>query len=360
LWEVSLQADLVEDVLRSVGYDAVPTALPSVGAGSLPSAAEVRRVQADEVLVGQGFHEVFTDGFYGRQVLDLLGLEEGHPLHAHVHTTNALDRAYALLKNNALHQAIEAVAANERRRVSDVALFEWTRTFHPVPHPAGAPDPTAPPCREHKILWAVVAGRDRPKAWEDKSRPADVWFLKGVITELGLVLGLDLRLDAGDTSHPIASLLHPGRRAAVLLDGRRVGVLGEIHPAVGRRYKLRTARPVYLELDAEVLLETTPTRGLATEPSDLQPVVRSVALAVPRGIESGTLRDVLAAASPSWLEAIDVVDLFPLPEGARSITYELSYTNLEGGRSAEEVNEAVERAMKALMDTWATRGVERR
>jgi phenylalanyl-tRNA synthetase beta chain len=360
LWEVFLQADLVEDVLRTVGYDAVPTALPVVGAGALPSTAEIRRMQADEVLVAQGFHEVFTDGFYGRQVLDLLGLDEGHPLFPHVHTTNALDRAYALLKNNALHQAIDAVAANERRRVPDVALYEWTRTFHPLPHPAGSPDPTAPPCTEHKILWAVMAGRDRPKAWEDRSRPADVWFAKGVLTELGLALGLDLRVDAGDTSHPLAGLLHPGRRAAILLDGHRVGVFGEVHPAVCRRYKLRTARPVYLELAAHVLLETNPRRGSATEPSDLQPIVRSVALAVPAGIEAGTLRDALAGASPPWLEALDVVDLFPLPDGARSVTVELSYANLDGGRSAEEVNEAVERAMRTLMDTWATRGVERR
>jgi phenylalanyl-tRNA synthetase beta chain len=361
LWDVAETADVIEDVARGVGYDTLPTALPSVGSGSLPSPREVRRERADEVLVGLGFHEICTDGFYGRQAVELLGIEDPHPLAAHVRTLDAVDRANAMLKNNALHHAIEAVATNERRRETDVALFEWTRTFHPIDHPeGGAPDPTRPPCRERKLLWAITSGRDRPRAWDDRSRPADVAFVKGVVEELSVELGLPFALDTADVSHPLADLLHPGRRAAVTMDGARVGVLGEVHPAVLRRYKIRAARPVYLELDADAVLAEG-RRPPFVPPSDLQPVVRSVALAVPVGIEAGTLAAAIRVASPPWLERITIVDVFTLPDSARSVTYELAYENIEGGgRPADEVNEAVESAIRAVLVTHGPKGVVRR
>ncbi len=360
LWDVAEAADVVEDVARAVGYDALPTALPVVGSGSLPSPEEIRRARADEVLVGLGFQEICTDGFYGRHALEQLGIDEKHPLARHVRTTNAVDRANALLKNNALHQAIEAVATNERRRVENVSIFEWTRTFHPIDHAgSGAPDPARPPCSERKLLWAITSGRDRPRKWDDRSRLADVVFLKGVVEELSVELGRPLALDVADTSHPLADFLHPGRRAAIVLDGARVGVLGELHPVVARRYKLRSARPSYLEIDAGALL-TEGRRPPFVEPSDLQPVDRSVALAVPAGIEAGDIAHAIRAASPTWLERIEIVDLFALTDGARSVTYQLSYVNVEGGRAADDVNEAVEAAMRSVLATYGPRGVARR
>jgi len=360
LWDVAETADVIEDVARAVGYDALPTALPTVGAGSLPSPEEARRARADDVLVGLGFQEICTDGFYGRHVFELLGIDDRHPLARHVRTTNAVDKANALLKNNALHQAIEAVATNERRRVNDLSVFEWTRTFHPIDHPeGGAPDPARPPCSERRLLWAITSGRDRPRKWDDRSRPADVAFMKGVLEELSVELGQPFALDTADATHPLADFLHPGRRAAIVLDGVRVGVLGEVHPAVARRYKLRAARPCYLEIDASVVLAEG-TRPPFVAPSDLQPVVRSVALAVPAGIEAGTIGAAIRKASPPWLEHIEIVDVFQLPDRAQSVTFELSYENVEGGRAAEQVNEAVEAAMAAVLAAYGPRNVVRR
>ena len=81
---------------------------------------------------GAGFYEVFTDGFHGRAVPELLGIPtSGHALSRHVETLNALDRDYSLLKNNALGQAVQAVGQNLRNKTGDVKLYEWTRTFHP-------------------------------------------------------------------------------------------------------------------------------------------------------------------------------------------------------------------------------------
>ncbi|MEZ4240127.1 MAG: phenylalanine--tRNA ligase subunit beta [Myxococcota bacterium] len=366
LWDVEFPADLYEEVAKSIGYDEIPSILPAVGLGALPSPAETRRARAEEVLLGAGFYECVTDGFYGRAALAQLGVDETHPLWAHVETTNALDRAYSLLKNNALHQALEAVAHNERHRTADVKLYEWTRTFHPVPGVIGArTDRTRPPCTERRLLWAVCTGRDRPRAWDDRSRPADAWFLKGIVRELSVTLGVDLELET-PAKGPLADLLHPGRSGALVSMGEVVGVLGEVHPAVCKRYKLKTARPCYLEIDEEALVaEGVPPTYV--EPPALQPVERSVTFELPRGLDAGDVAALIDANAPDWLERVSIVDQFVPPEstaGIRNVTFDLHYTSRgsgsDGVRTAEDVNAATESLIRAVVDQFGPRGVLQR
>ncbi|MEC8422355.1 MAG: phenylalanine--tRNA ligase beta subunit-related protein, partial [Myxococcota bacterium] len=214
LWDVSFTADLYEELAKAIGYNDTPVTLPLVSRGALPSEAELRKQATEEVLLGAGFYEVFTDGFHGRGVPALLDVPaEGHALSRHVETLNALDRDYSLLKNNALGQAILAVQGNLRNKTEDVKLYEWTRTFHPrVDQDRTTPlDKATPPCTERPLLWAIASGRDRSRAWADRSRPADVYFLKGILAEIATTLGIDLSLGPADPSQPLAIALHPGR-----------------------------------------------------------------------------------------------------------------------------------------------------
>jgi phenylalanyl-tRNA synthetase beta chain len=368
LWDVSLVADLYEEVAKSVGYAAIPAGLPAIDRGALPSADEDRRTRVEEVLLGAGFYEVFTDGFYGRDVFSKLGLAADEPLGDHLATTNAMDRGYALLKNNTLHQAIEAVAVNERRKTSDVKLFEFTRTFHPVRSRISATGTTgreASPCEERSVLWLAVAGRDREKAWHDTSRPADVWFLRGLLTELGVTLGRELSLaHAADSAHPLARFLHPGRRAVIRVGGEPVGILGEVHPAVARRYKLKAARPCFVELDWPALCRPG-ARPRYVEPPQTQALVRSLALELPTPLEAGDVAQAIRTAGPTWLERVAIVDLYAPPpaEGSppvRSVTYELQFSNPDASRTADEVNAAVDGILDAVLASFGPRGVRQR
>ncbi|MCA9494148.1 MAG: hypothetical protein KC621_29675, partial [Myxococcales bacterium] len=360
--------DVYEELAKSIGYENFTPSLPPIPMGSVASVEEVARQRTDEVLVGYGFYEVFTDGFYGRNALDLLGIPEGHPLFRHVETTNALDRAYSLLKNNCLHQALLTIASNERRRVPDVRMFEWTRTFHPVEGllPDRA-DPRRPPCVERPLMWLVASGRDRPRAWHDTSRRADLAWLRGIVHELSVELGIDLEVGEADREHPLFGLLHPNRRQGIVSGGRTVGILGEPHPAVSRRYKLKQATPVYLEIDADALL-VEGTRPAWSDPPSVQPVVRSLAFGLPRGVEAGDIAAVLHANGPDWLEHVLIVDLFRLEpaspqEPDRAITYELRFEGAgadDEPRTAEEINAAVVAMVAVVSEQFGPMGVRQR
>lgn len=356
LWDVENSADLIEELAKSIGYNATPTRLPDVDQGAVPSRRETVRVDVEEVLLGAGFYEVITNGFHGRDLTDKLGLTEDHPLSTHVSTENALERAYSLLKNSAFPQAVEAVASNLRRREGEIRAFEWTRTFQ---RHAGAENGL---CDEHHVLWAIVAGHDGDPDWTNRQRVADAHFMAGLVSEIGTALGLPLRVRTDQLSDRFSGLLHPGRRADIWFQERLIGALGEVHPAVRQAFKLGKVRPVYLELDEHALLgDRHPIRYV--EPSIHHDIVRNLAFTLPAGVYSRAILDTLADHAPSWFMGAKVVDRFDHDADGRSVstlTFELRFAPGDAGRTAEEVNGTCEHLVEVVVRRHGDAGVSLR
>ena len=353
LWDVEFEADVLEELAKSLGYDATPTELPPIDMGALPTAAESARAAADEVLTALGLYEVITDGFYARGLRDKLGIAEGHPCYPHVETSNALDRAYSLLKRQCLGQAVEAVATGQRLMAPEVKAFEHTRVFIPDASAANGV------CRERRVLWAVASGLERPRTWAGAPRPADALFMKGVVAELSASLGLDLRLVRPGAEpaaeHELSDRLHPGRALCILQGDACVGLLGEVHPEVLAAFKLKKVRPVYLELDADALLQRVAAAAYV-EPPSKHPIERSLAFTLPHGVEAGAVADILAHEGPSWLDRVQIVDLYA-HDGLRTFTYELRFSHGDAERTADEVNAACEALIAAVESGMASQGV---
>lgn len=345
LWDVHFEADLAEEILKSVGYNATPITLPHVQMGALPSHEEHVQERVSQVLVAEGFYEIFTDSFYGRGMRERLGLDENDPLWPHVETQNSIEKNYSLLRNNTVGQALESLAINTNLKSANVKVFEWARVF--------LPDPAAENgvCTEQSLLWALANGRDRGPFWGDKGRPADAIFLKGILEQLRLELRVDLQIGSAE-GHRVERFLHPGRRAGIRLDGILVGIFGELHPSLVQRFDIKRQRPVYLELEATAL-SSRPAARVYEEPPSRQPIVRSVAYAIPPGITAASVRDALASAAPGFLREIRIVDLFELPE-ARAITFEIEYLS-EEALTGETINASTEAMMAAVQQTFGDR-----
>lgn len=365
LWDVEHAADLYEELAKSIGYNAIPTTLPAVDMGALPAPADVARDAVDAVLLAAGFHEVFTDGFHARALDEALGLPAGHVLLQHVETRNALDRAYSLLKTNGFAQAIEAVAANLRFKAEAVRLFEWTRSFHPV---AGADPlvprgPAAPPCTERRFCWGVVVGDERPRGWGPPPRPADVFFVKGLLEEIGVSLRLPLAVGPLPPDAPLAAVLHPTRAAGLFLDGVLVGSFGEAHPRVLRAFKIKKERPVYFELDA-ALLDAAPRPGRFRDPASTQAMERALAFTLPWGFGAQVVAGTLRAAGAGWLDAADPVDTYDHTDATgapvRTVTYRLRVEQPPAGFTAETLNERVRALVDAVAAAHGAAGVHLR
>jgi phenylalanyl-tRNA synthetase beta chain len=347
LWDVHFEADLAEELLKSVGYNNTPITIPHVQMGALPSHAENIAERVNEVLVAEGFYEIFTDSFYGRTVRDRLGIAEGDPLWSHVEMQNSIERNYSLMRNNTIAQAVDALAVNLNNKLANLKIYEWARVY-------------LPDLSEQGTLWALANGRDRGPSWGDKGRPADAIYLKGIVEQLRLELRVDLQFGSTD-GHRLERFFHPGRRAGIRLGEKLVGILGELHPLFLQRFDVKRQRPVYLEIETDALL-ATPLPRVYTDPPSRQPVVRNVAYAIPAGITAAAIRDTLASTAPSFLREIRMVDVFEIPndpQRARAVTFEIEYLSDEA-LTGETINAATEAMMAAVTQAFGERGVSLR
>jgi phenylalanyl-tRNA synthetase beta chain len=354
LWDVEAEEDLFEEIARSVGFNELPEGLPPVGLGARPSRAETLCGVAEEVLVGAGFFEIYTDGFYSRQVPEKLGQHQGSPLFSHVETVNSLDNSFSLLKNNCLAQAVQAVADNLNVKAQDVRFYEWTRTFHPDPQASNGV------CRERDVLYGVCSGRERPEAWEAGGRLADVFFLKGIFEQLQRSLDLQLELGDPDPDYALTSLLHPHRCLSLRMNGQSVGIIGEVSPQVLQAFGIKFQKACYFEIARDALLAEPAQSPAFVMPPSMPDIERMLSFSVPVGVSVRDILPRLRAAAPAWLSRISVADVFAGGENVRrAVAFKLLFNAAEA-RTHEQLNDACTAMVRSVVEQLGPRGVEQR
>lgn len=343
IWDVRETEDLYEELARHIGFDLLPAEQLPASIGAVLTPREELVATVGDTLVGLGFYETFTDGFYAKETLKILSPAAGHTLAAHVGIANAEDRRYSMMKNNCLAQAVAAVGANLRFKQERIRLFEVTRVFEP------SAEATNGLCHERPVVWAIASGALDEGRWSGKSGTADFFHMRGVAEEIAHRCGVGLKVRRLPESHPLADFLHPHRSAELLVNGVPAGVCGEVHPDVRHRARLGGKRPVYLELALDAWL-VRPGRTVGERFKEDPAVERMLDFVILPSVSNeqvaGTLRD----AAPEWLRSVDVADVF-LPDrttpGLRSVTYVLRFDS-EPPRPAEETNQVLEHLTRTV------------
>jgi len=185
------------------------------------------------------------------------------------------------------------LAGNLKRQTGRVRVFEIGRCFLPA---AAAETGYRQPLR----VAALAAGPALPEQWGAPARAVDFHDLKGDLEALFAPRPLVFARHA----HPA---LHPGRSAQVLLDGKEIGALGELHPELRQKHELPAAVALF-EIDLAALLETP--LPAYVEVSRFPAVVRDLALVVPLSCAAAAVQDVLRAAAPGFVREIQLFDVY--------------------------------------------------
>jgi phenylalanyl-tRNA synthetase beta chain len=201
---------------------------------------------------------------------------------------NPISPERAALRTTLLPGLLE-VAAENLKNFPRVALYEVGPVFVPK---SGQQLPDEP-----RRLALVLSGRRTGAAWDEPlgEKPAqyDFYDLKGVLE--GLTADLHLPAVAFEPARDVPHL-HPGRAARLLVGGRAVGALGELHPKVAAAFKLADRPALVAELDLEALLSAVPERYAYRPISTFPPVLRDVAVVVPEETPAERVRNEIAAA----------------------------------------------------------------
>jgi phenylalanyl-tRNA synthetase beta chain len=343
-FDLRIEEDLIEEVIRVIGFDKLPDVAPRAPVAAVMQAEGRRSARAlRHALAGRDYQEVLTYSFVEeRWERELAGNTDP------VRVLNPIAAPLAVMRSSLIGSLVEAMRHNLARRASRVRLFEVGRVFL---RDAAAPDgPVAVAGVSQPMRLAGLAfGSAAATHWAGAEREVDFFDVKGDIAAL---LGpRQAVFVAGE--HPA---MHPGRCARVEVDGVAIGYLGQLHPRWRQAYELPKA-PMLFELNLEALLALpVPTfQPLARQLS----VHRDLALVVQDGVQHDELMACLTADDDGLVQGAHLFDVYKptqpgsgLAEGERSMAVRLELLDpdatLTDERIAAALAAAVQRAQARL------------
>ncbi|CAA9338666.1 MAG: Phenylalanyl-tRNA synthetase beta chain [uncultured Frankineae bacterium] len=312
------RADLVEEVLRLEGYDTIPVVLPAAPSGRGLTPEQRLRRTASRALAAAGLVEVVLPPFVSESSLELLGGGTDAP-----RLRNPLSAEEALLRPTLLPGLLATVGRNSGRGLPDVAVFETGHVFVGAGRTVPAPGVDGPPTPDQRAaLDAALPEQPRHVGIALAGAPASWDAAVTALVDLGRALGLVLEPRA--VSH---GPFHPGRTAELLLDGRRTGLAGELHPRVVAALGL-PPRTCAAEANLDVLVAAAAAQGPRPAPlvSHFPPASVDVALVVADDVPAADVERALRDGAGDLLEGLRLFDVYVGPqvgEGRRSLAYGL-------------------------------------
>jgi phenylalanyl-tRNA synthetase beta chain len=343
-FDLSIEEDLIEEVVRLWGFERLPVRPPQASASMLASAERHRPLLALKRLVAaRDYQEVINFSFVDSRLQSQLGAQ------APVALLNPIAAQMDVLRATLTASLLEALRRNLNRKASRVRLFEVGRVFRHDPSVAQGPLAVAG-IDQPLMLGLLAYGPVAEEQWATPERVVDFFDLKG---DLESLFGRDrLRFERDDSA-----ALHPGRSAKILLDGQAIGRLGSLHPALQQAVELPLA-PVLAELALEPLLQRPLAQ--ARELSRFPSVSRDLAVVVSEAIAAQTVLDeIRAALAQSVLgKAVNHVGLFDeyrgkgLENKEKSLAFRILMQDTEktlgDAEVAQVIGEVVDRLSKNL------------
>jgi len=334
--DLTREADLIEEVARLDGLEKLPATLPSRhgAAGRLTPRQRLRR-RAVDALAAQGLYEVAGWSFTGPEVHARLRLTDTPA----VRLANPLSGEQSQLRTQLLSSLLDAARHNRAHGAAGIRLFEAGTVFLPE---AGEALP-----RQPQHLAALLIGPLRSATWRSPAPPtADFFAAKGVLSALLEILRARWEVRRSGLPH-----LHPGRAASVLIDGREIGWVGEVHPQVAAEWGFQ--EPVAgFELDLDAVPEPPPVsyRELPSFPA----VREDLAVVVSEQTSAGQVVEVARTAGGPLLADVEVFDVYRDPErlgeGRVSLALRLTYQAPDRTLTDAEVAARRERIVAALAE----------
>jgi phenylalanyl-tRNA synthetase beta chain len=327
--------DLVEEVVRIVGYDRVPSVVPVPPVGRGLTREQRLRRRIGRTLAGLGCVEVVSFPFVGEETFDALGLPADDVLRHAVRLSNPLSSEKPLYTTTLLPGVLDAAARNLGRGATGVALFETGTVAFPTNRGA-APvygvewRPTEAELQklfeaipsQPLFLAAVLAGERERDGWWGEGRTADWTDAIEVVRGLAAELGVDLQVR--QTSR---MPWHPSRCALVCIGDDEIGHAGELHPRVCQAYGLPRGTAA-LEIDLDAMMSRTVEIPRAPAVSHQPLAKEDVALVVDADVPSSDVEQALRDGAGELLESIRLFDVFTGPqvgEGKKSLAFALRF-----------------------------------
>jgi phenylalanyl-tRNA synthetase beta chain len=344
--DIAREVDVIEEILRVVGYEQVPSTLPILR--QAPGVRPIDRGDAcRNALAAAGLYEAITFGFQSVDRCQALGLAPTDRRTQPIALRNPMSIDQAVMRTSLVPNLLAAIVRNQSYGRPDIALFEVGSVF--LRRGGGI---TERPLNElaDEPLWAcgVFAGR-RP-AQLGAGSPWDAFDAKAFAERAIRSVAGDIAITTRATSH--VAYLHPGIGGELFVDGIDVpiGVFGEVHPEVRKRLGVSGPAFVFdIELDRIPLAQPAQMTPIAKFPGS----ARDVSLLLQSTIAAGRIADVIAQTREPLVHQVRLLEDYrdaKLGEGMKSMLWSIEYRSPERTLTDVEVDAAHEAIVARLVD----------
>ncbi len=347
-FDIQIEEDLIEEVVRVIGFDKLPRRAPKA-----PVVSEVRPearrglYAVRRAVAARGYQEAITFSFVeARWEADFAG--NANP----IQLLNPIASQLSVMRSSLIGSLVEVLRTNLARKADRVRLFEVGRVFRRDASVADGMQTVAGFDQPVRVAGLAYGPADALQ-WGQAARQVDFFDVKGDVESL--LAPLQASFVAAE--HPA---FHPGRCAQVVVGGRAVGFVGELHPKWRQAYDLPQA-PVLFELDADALVQR-PVPSFTSVPR-MQSVFRDLALVVnDRTAHDDLIGAVLSAQTDGLVRSARLFDIYKpkqavagIAEDERSLAVRIELRDDEQTLNDERIEAAVQSVLQNLADKVGAR-----
>ena len=301
--DLNLMADIAEEVGRSFGYNEIPTTAFKTSTQGGYSAEMKLEAKTGTLCRGLGYSEIITYSFVSPAIFDQIRIPAGSPLRNALKIQNPLGEDTSIMRTIALPSMMDILSRNNAYHNKCVKLYEIAKVYLPV---EGQILPEEP-----KMLLLGTYGANET-----------FFTLKGELEAIFAGLRLKKASYIAVKNNPS---YHPGRCAAVSIDGMEVGVMGQVHPLVAKNYGIDV--DVYCaEINFTKLLGCLLPDATYTPLPKYPSVTRDLSLICDEAVTVADVENVITTAAGKLLRGVKLFDIYRgvgVPEGKKSMAFSL-------------------------------------
>jgi len=331
--DIETWADISEEIVRFYGYNNIKSSMLSGKQATQGKKTYKQNIKdiIKNTMIASGLMEIYTYSFTSRKVFDKLKLDENSSLRKTVNILNPLGEDFSIMRTTTIPEMLQVVSHNYNRRISEGMFFETAYTYHPIENEK-LPN-------EKSVLTIGLYGN------------INFYSLKGICSKLFNILGIENIEYKPDEN---TGIYHPGRCAKIMIEGKELGVIGEIHPDISKNFEA-PKRTYVGEIDIDLLYELTNLSISYKSLPKYPEMERDLAIVVDEEILTYDLESSIKTNGGKLLEGISLFDVYQgeqVSEGKKSMAYSLIFRAKDRTLTDEEVNKALEKILRKLKEEY--------
>ncbi|MFM9972792.1 MAG: phenylalanine--tRNA ligase subunit beta, partial [Burkholderiales bacterium] len=308
-FDIAIEEDLIEEIARVYGFERIP-ANPPLAPAAMRALSETRRSAHDlrRLIAARDYTEVINYSFVDATwEADFAGRDDS------IRVRNPIAAQYSVMRSTLIGSLVANLGYNLNRSADRVRVFELARVYW---RDAAAPDGPSQVAalRQPVFLAGLAFGTALPEQWGSETRQVDFFDIKADVE--ALLLPKVARFEAA--SHVA---LHPGRTARIVVDGKNIGWLGELHPRLLRKYELPKPAVVFELEIAPLLDEEIPAYRVV---SKFPPMIRDISVLISENTPVQDVLDAMNTARPAAVQSLGLFDLYRgkgISQGEKSLAF---------------------------------------